>query len=488
MGKGQRDGQGQPPVPRKRARPSWNRHDADADDFAPFASWDGDDFSRIYGDHDEPDDSRRATVVVPAITLPSFPSVQRPTHAAFDDDYERDTNAERDDYRDEYHAEPQKPPRKRRNDKRMAPPDASDPSRRKLVVAPANQMVVAKKPKVPAETKVVLVPGTEPTHQGVRYRARRIGSRLVGPLHVVRSHRKALTVFALALMLMGVVANTTGLLSDAGLLSRNSWNALASFGGPPPTPTPIPAPDSTSASHYVQKYGFDYPSNPQSIGSAEWNRLAFMLPYAYRATAAYDQRYHASIEPEMLVWWTHSEGIRGQISYSNCANNPPLAGYNYFNNIQNCPHASFWQLGFGNQFSVIYVLRNAFSDLYGNPNDPQLVQKVGQWVLNYDRSQGTVPACGGYSCTFPARTIDSIMSGIDTSLGVQTQDNWWASVLSRDPAINCYMIAHALTYFNHAATRNWIGCYYYEPCWGYESNKLGDILAAWPGLRRAAHL
>jgi hypothetical protein len=81
-------------------------------------------------------------------------------------------------------------------------------------------------------------------------------------------------------------------------------------------------------------------------------------------------------------------------------------------------------------------------------------------------------------------TIDQIMSGV--SLSHWTTDDWWASVLSRDPAINCYMLVHALIWFNHAATRDWIGCYYAEPCWGYESNSLGDILAAWPGLRRDA--
>jgi hypothetical protein len=294
-------------------------------------------------------------------------------------------------------------------------------------------------------------------------------------------------VFALAVIVIGVLVNTTGLLTTSGL-APGQWIALANFGGPAPTPTPPPAPDFTNASHYVAKYGFDYPTNPLGIGSAEFNRLATMLPFAYKATAAYDRRYHENIEPEMLVWWTHSEGIRGRINYSNCANYPPRSGYTYFSNIQNCPHASFWQLGYGNQFSVIYVLKNAFTDLYGNPNDTSVVQKVGQGVLDYDRSQGTVPTCGGYSCTFPSRTIDSIMSGIDTTTGVQTADNWWASVLSRDPAINCYMIAHALTYFDHNATRNWIGCYYAEPCWGNESNRLGDILTAWPALRRAAHL
>ncbi len=464
MGKGQDGGRRQPPAARKRALPSWNQRSTDSDDFAPFASWDGDDFDRVYGEpDDEPVDSRRATVVIPAITLPSVPAARQPV--------------DEDDY---YDNEPQRrPPRRDRGNV----PAVVDPGRHKLALTSTG-----KKPKVPPGVNVVLVPGSEPKRRGLRYQMRRASGQLVGPLHIVRSHRRGLTIFALALILVGVVMNTTGLLSDAGLLAPSQWSALANFGGPPPTPTPIPAPDTADAAHYVAKYGFDYPASHTAITGSEFDRLAYMLPFAYQATAAYDQRYHESIEPEMLVWWTHAEGIKGRINYSNCANNPPLSGYSYFNNIQNCPHSSFWQLGYGNQFSVIYVLKNAFRDLHGDPNDPQLVQKVGQWVLNYDRSQGTVPACGGYSCTFPAVTIDSIMSGIDTTTGVQTADNWWASVLSRDPAINCYMIAHALTYFNHNATRNWIGCYYNEPCWGWESNKLGDVLATWPSLRRAAHL
>jgi hypothetical protein len=470
MGKGQNDGRQQPASPRKRAQPSWNRRSEDPDDFAPFASWDGDDFGRIYGDpDDEPEDTRRATVVIPAITLPTMPSVQRPA-----DDY-RDDDGGYDEYDD-------KPRRSLIHQRRERTSVAPVPTRQNRAIAS-----VGKKPKVPPGVDVVLVPGSNPTHRGIRYGMRRIGQRFVGPLHVVRTHRKALTLFALAVMLVGVFANTTGLFSSAGL-APGQWIALANFGGPAPTPTPPPAPDITDPAHYVAKYGFDYPTNPLSIGSAEFSRLAYMLPYAYKATAAYDKRYHQSVEPQLLVWWTHAEGIRGRINYSNCANNAPRSGYNYFNNIQNCPHASFWQLGYGNQFSVIYVLKNAFRDLYGDPNDTQLVQKVGQWVLNFDRSQGTIPTCGGYSCTFPARTIDSIMSGIDTTLGVQTADNWWASVLSRDPAINCYMIAHALTYFNHEATKRWTGNYYYEPAWGNESNRLGDILSAWPALRRAAHL
>jgi len=63
MGKGQNNGR----RPQKRAQPSWQRRTDEPDDFAPFASWDGDDFGRVYGDpDDEPEDTRRATVVIPA--------------------------------------------------------------------------------------------------------------------------------------------------------------------------------------------------------------------------------------------------------------------------------------------------------------------------------------------------------------------------------------------------------------------------------------
>lgn len=479
MGRGQNDGRRQPASPRKRALPARHRQSDDTDDFSPFASWNGDEFDRVYGDSDdELEDTRRAAVVIPALTLPSVPAMPAAQRPTADEGYEG-----REEY-DERES-PKKPQRgQARDDRRKAQAlEVADAKRRRVALA-----LSGKRPKVPAGVNVVLVPGNEPKRRGVRYLARRIGQRMVGPLHVVRTHRKTLTLFALAIILFGVAANTTGLLANGSLLSGAQWNALANFGGPAPTPTPIPAPDFTNPGHYVSKYGFDMPTSPVSIGSAEWDRLAVMLPFAYKATAAYDQRYRQSIEPQLVVWWTHSEGIRGRINYSNCANYPPRSGYNYFNNIENCPHASFWQLGYGNQFSVIYVLKNAFRDMHGDPNNPQLVQKVGQWVLDYDRSQGTIPKCGGYSCTFPARTIDSIMSGIDTTTGVETEDNWWAAVLSRDPAINCYMIAHALTYFNHEATRRWIGCYYAEPCWGNISNRLGDILVAWPSLRRSAHL
>jgi hypothetical protein len=302
----------------------------------------------------------------------------------------------------------------------------------------------------------------------------------------IRRHKTLILILAMITIASITAGTATGTFSALNTWANPDWSSI-NQSQIAPTPTPLPAPDITDAAHYVAKYGFDYPRGSPITGP-EFTRLVYMLPFAYSATAAFDRRYNQTIEPEMLLWWTHSEGIGGHINYSNCANHPPIAGQNYFTNIQNCSQANFWQLGFGNQFSVIYVLKNAFRDTHGDPNDAKLVQQVGQWVLNYDMSQGTVPKCGGYSCTFPTMTIDQIMSGVNETTGVVTADNWWASVLSRDPAINVYMIAQALTFFNHEATKKWIGCYYYEPCWGYESNNLGDVLASWGRLKQAAHI
>jgi hypothetical protein len=267
-----------------------------------------------------------------------------------------------------------------------------------------------------------------------------------------------------------------------------AWRALA--GAAPANSLvvsgPITAPANYDAKHYIQKYGFFQPGPATAISADESARLVQMLPAAIRAAAAYDKRYSKSIEPQMLLFWTHAEGIRGHINYSNCANEGTRPGTSYLTDIENCDHAGFWQLGYGNQFGVIYVLRNAFIDLFGDPNDTQLVAKVGQWVLDFDKQVGTTPPCGGYSCTFPAKTIDQILSGVNLRTGVVAEGNWWASVLSRDPAINSYMIAHALTYFSHEATRNWVGCYYAAPCWQRNSDRLGDVLAAWPDLLKAA--
>jgi hypothetical protein len=294
----------------------------------------------------------------------------------------------------------------------------------------------------------------------------------------------------LLLMLTFVVVITTALaglttaVKSTGINWGGAWHSLSgliAFSGPPEPP---PAPQSLDPQHYIDKYGFYKPTSSAAITGDERDRLIFALPKIIRATSAFDARYHQKIEPQLVAFWSHSEGIREHISYSNCANESAPNGY--FGTIQNCDTPNFWQLGYGNQFSEIFVLKNAFTDLYGDPNNTALVQKVGQWVLDYDKQQGTTPACGGYSCTFPAMTIDSIMSGVDLRTGHATQNNWWASVLSRDPEINSYMIAEALQWFNHEATRRWVGNYYAPAPWQRISDRLGDILVSWPDLAAAA--
>src|SRR5690348_7457069 len=193
MGKGRNNGR----RPQKRAQPSWQRHTDEPDDFAPFASWDGDDFGRVYGDpDDEPEDTRRATVVIPAITLPTMPSVQPPPGPRPDGYDDHDGY---DGYDGGYKEKPQRGLVRRPREPMSVEP-APAPTRQNRAIVP-----VSKKPKVPPGVDVVLVPGNETSRSGVRHTARPASRRLAAPLHIIRTHRKALTIFALAIILAGVL-------------------------------------------------------------------------------------------------------------------------------------------------------------------------------------------------------------------------------------------------------------------------------------------
>ncbi len=323
---------------------------------------------------------------------------------------------------------------------------------------------------------ITLIPGTSTGRPQGQPARRGIPARVQAALLFC-----VLTALALGLVFGGMLKN--GL--EPSVL--NFFTAPAgSFALQAPTigPTLPPGLNTTNITYYMTKYGFDAPKNVRPLASDERQRLKIMLPYALAATARYDARYQQHVEPEMLLWWTHAEQIGARINYSNCANEAPPAGQSYFSAIMNCDRPDFWQLGYGNQFGNIWVLKDAFTDMYGNPNDPALVQKIGQGVLDYDRTQHTTPTCGGYSCTFPAMTIDQIMADVHwhASDHKETISNWWASVLSRDPGINSYMLALALSSFSHAQTKNWVGCYYQEPCWQYESDSMWQILQAWKSL------
>jgi hypothetical protein len=328
-------------------------------------------------------------------------------------------------------------------------------------------------------------------------RRRQPSLRLIARGGVVFARRRAVTwVVACLGLVAALIATGT---AHGGEIASRVGSAWVSGSQAHALPTPIggfwdapiaanvpPPPSYTDAGHYVAKYGFDWPSQRNGLWNGEQQRLADMLPFAIAATARWNARHGDALEPQMLLFWTHAEGISGRVSYSNCANEAPPAGTTFFTHIANCDVPSFWQLGYGNQFGVIAILKEGFSAMRGDPNDAKVVQHVGQQVLDWDRSQGAVPACGGYSCTFPTLTIDQLMAGV--SLDHETENDWWASVLSRDPGINAYMLARALVWFSHDATRNWVGCYYAEPCWGEEANRLQEVLSAWDSIVKTAHL
>ncbi len=291
----------------------------------------------------------------------------------------------------------------------------------------------------------------------------------------------ALTALALGVIFGGVLKNGSTLIGSQ--FTARPGGSVSIAQAPPGGPTLPPGLNTTDITYYINKYGFDAPKSVKALPADEFERLKLMLPYALSATARYDARYQGRVEPEMLLWWTHAEEIGAHINYSNCANEAPPSG-SYFVSIMNCDRPDFWQLGYGNQFGNIWVLKDAFTDMHGDPNNATLVQDVGQAVLAFDASQNVSPACGGYTCTFPTMTIDQIMADVHwhASDHKETTSNWWASLLSRDPGINSYMLALALSSFSHEQTKGWVGCYYQEPCWQYESDSMWQILANWKAL------
>jgi len=324
-----------------------------------------------------------------------------------------------------------------------------------------------------ASKGVMIIPGKKDREAGSKV-------RLAGRVQLVVL-LCALMALALGLIFGGVLKNGSTLV--AGQFTARPGGSVSIAQAPQGGPTLPPDLNTTDINYYITKYGFDPPKSVKPLPSDELARLQQMLPYALSATARYDARYQGQVEPEMLLWWTHAEEIGARINYSDCANEAPPSG-SYFVSIANCDRPDFWQLGYGNQFGNIWVLKDAFSDMHGDPNNAALVQDVGQAVLAFDASQQTTPACGGYSCTFPTMTIDQIMADVHwhASDHKETISNWWASVLSRDPGINSYMLALALSSFSHAQTQNWVGCYYQEPCWQYESDSMWQVLANWKAL------
>jgi len=214
------------------------------------------------------------------------------------------------------------------------------------------------------------------------------------------------------------------------------------------------AADPTQMQYYIDKYHFANSTTVQPIDDSKKKQLEFLAPYFGKAVTAFNKRYKATMDPQLVMWWTASEGTQEQ-THSNCANVDMV--------LHNCKaNPTFWQLGpagiqfkflgyYGSDANPMPLLKAAFTDMKGDPNDANLVQKTGQAVLDYDKihKNPVDPVCGGMSCAFPSLTIDQIYKDVHCGAspcngGTPTDSNWWASVLTRDPEIGAYIQARGL--------------------------------------------
>src|SRR5205807_1720322 len=114
-------------------------------------------------------------------------------------------------------------------------------------------------------------------------------------------------------------------------------------------------PDCTgqSFSCFVGKYHFNNSQGNTSVPPDVLQRLLAFAPHAAKGAAAYNTRFKNTtdpVEPELIMWWTYSEGITAHENWSNCSNESS----NYALNLNNCDNPSFWQLGpAGTQFGFM---------------------------------------------------------------------------------------------------------------------------------------
>jgi hypothetical protein len=291
-------------------------------------------------------------------------------------------------------------------------------------------------------------------------------------------------LLAVVLGLVAVLALGNGMAqADASAPSVAADTYTGHWTQPAAVDAAAQAAETTASAVYQSQYGLFPAKNAVKPTADELARLAALLSFARAAAARVNARYQAALQPEMVLWWTHADGIRARVNYSNCANEQDQ----YFSHLHNCDKPWFWQLGAAaDQFSYVVYLQTAVDDMYGPgaSGNAALVQRLGQQVLDFDQHLGTTPMCGGYSCTFPTTTIGALMQNV--SLQQQTDANWYASLLMRDPGVGSWMTARALRNFSHEQTRGWVGCYYAASCWQRLSDRLGDILGVWPTLVQQA--
>ncbi|MGH7245548.1 MAG: hypothetical protein ACREGI_01290 [Candidatus Levyibacteriota bacterium] len=223
---------------------------------------------------------------------------------------------------------------------------------------------------------------------------------------------------------------------------------------------------STDMQYYIDHWRFQQPTTTTPLPQSVINALKPMVPFAIKGATAYDKTYNQIVTPQLLLWWSYEEAIKGNVTMSVCGPHSQQIPVEAI-----CPTPGNWQLGgLGVQFAATPTyLKNAFQDLYPAGTSPQ---QIGQNVITtYDHM----------STTFPNASIDQVVS--DINLSSQTGSNLWPSILSRDPAINAYIESAALT----PAGLPWTGWMSCNPdgsgyCKGPLSNELWQILQAWPQL------
>jgi hypothetical protein len=215
--------------------------------------------------------------------------------------------------------------------------------------------------------------------------------------------------------------------------------------------------------NYIQKYGF-YEKTGQSYSYGDPTTEEYKAAFAQAKEVAIKQAPKQDVDPALAVWWVFFEtgGKKDSYSYSNCGDSNNKVDYN-------CPSTrdGQWQLGYGQQFSKYRQLTQAFQESHGDPDDPQLTQRVGQEVFNK----------AGQNKTFPERSAANLVNSFNQSDGTDVTARYLLSVLMRDPNISMYLLASSLKGFHRDTAFRWGS--YYSTNWQKSSNLMNDVLVAW---------
>ncbi len=212
---------------------------------------------------------------------------------------------------------------------------------------------------------------------------------------------------------------------------------------------------------YTYRFVYDPSYLSNSASSSTIASLKAMVPYVNNSIDIYNRVHHTHVDPRLVVAWSYSEGINGDIRIQNCD------GY-FFPDNETCFYPLSWQIGYGEQFYPnILNLPEAFRETIGNPNDPTLVSEVGNEVF----------AMEGLPQNFPHVTISQLMTKQIFSGG--SYDDYLLATLGKDPTLSTYLLAPALApgNFNYWIASSWSP--HYSKDWGEISNKFWQVILSW---------